>query len=68
MNKQILYFLVLLIVAYANAACLTDKGCAEECRTVICPSSGEFAHKRPVDGYCSMFVCHCIYGTRSPSC
>lgn len=68
MNKSILYVLVLLIIAYVNAACLTNAGCREQCTTTVCPSSGKFAGKRPVDGYCEWFTCNCIYATYSPDC
>ena len=67
MNKQILYLLVLLIIGYVNAGCLTNDGCRQQCKSV-CPSSGKFKGKRPVDGYCDWFTCNCVYATYSPSC
>lgn len=68
MSKQFLNLLVLLVAGYANAACLTDSSCKSQCVNSVCPASGQYAHMRPVDGYCKNFVCHCIYGSKSRKC
>ena len=68
MNKQILYFFVLLLISYASAKCWTDSCCKDYCRTSICGSKGNYKGYRPTSGYMSGLTCVCTYSAKSRKC
>lgn len=67
-NQSLLYFLVLLLVAYTNAKCWTDKCCREYCTGSICGSKGNYKGYRPSSGYMSGLTCVCTYSPASLKC